>query len=424
MTEKINIPQGYKNSPLGIIPKEWEVKRLGDVAEVKGGYAFDSKKMSDTVQQYQIVKMGNLYGGTLDMSRCRSYWGTLNEIEKDYLLKEGDIIITLTGTIGKRDYGNSVQIKKEKNLLLNQRNAKIVSKTIDNSFLFFVVNSERFLHQFFYSSRGGTGSQTNVGIPDIEDIRIIVPSIKEQKDISNIVNLWDTAIEKQSELVEKLKLRKRALMQQLFTGKKRLPGFSGEWKKRTYSSILTEVKRSLKWDEDELYKLISVRRRSEGLFFRESLYGRDIATKNLRPAKTGDFLISKMQIVHGASGLVTDEFDDAKISGSYISLVSKDSNILDIRYYNLWSQMPIFYHQTFVSSFGVHIEKMTFDLDTFMSFGMPLPPIDEQHAIVSLIESINKEIKLANEKLTNYQSQKRGLMQQLLTGKKRITNLE
>ena len=330
MTEKTNIPQGYKNSPLGIIPQDWEVKRLGDVAEVKGGYAFDSKKMSDTPQQYQIVKMGNLYGGTLDLSRCRSYWGTLNEIEKDYLLKEGDIIITLTGTIGKRDYGNSVQIKKEKNLLLNQRNAKIVSKTIDNCFLFFVVNSERFLHQFFYSSRGGTGSQTNVGIPDIEDIRIIVPSIKEQEGISNIVNLWDTAIEKQSELVEKLKLRKRALMQQLFTGKKRLPEFSGEWKKRTYSSILTEVKRSLKWDENELYKLISVRRRSEGLFFRESLYGRDIATKNLRPAKTGDFLISKMQIVHGASGLVTDEFDDAKISGSYISLVSKDSNILDI----------------------------------------------------------------------------------------------
>ena len=424
MTEKTNIPQGYKNSPLGIIPQDWEVKRLGDVAEVKGGYAFDSKKMSDTPQQYQIVKMGNLYGGTLDLSRCRSYWGTLNEIEKDYLLKEGDIIITLTGTIGKRDYGNSVQIKKEKNLLLNQRNAKIVSKTIDNCFLFFVVNSERFLHQFFYSSRGGTGSQTNVGIPDIEDIRIIVPSIKEQEGISNIVNLWDTAIEKQSELVEKLKLRKRALMQQLFTGKKRLPEFSGEWKKRTYSSILTEVKRSLKWDENELYKLISVRRRSEGLFFRESLYGRDIATKNLRPVKTGDFLISKMQIVHGASGLVTDEFDDAKISGSYISLVSKDSNILDIRYYNFWSQMPIFYHQTFVSSFGVHIEKMTFDLDTFMSFGMPLPPIEEQHAIVSLIESVNKEIKLANEKLTNYQSQKRGLMQQLLTGKKRTINIE
>ena len=421
MTRKTNIPQGYKGSPLGIIPKEWEVKRLGDVAEVKGGYAFDSKKMSDEIQKYQIVKMGNLYGGILDLSRCRSYWESINKIEKDFLLKEGDIVITLTGTVGKRDYGNSVQIKKEKNLLLNQRNARIVSKAIDNNYLFFVVNSERFLHQFYYSSRGGTGSQTNVGTSDIEDIRIIVPPLEEQEKISNIINLWDTAIEKQSKLNEKLKLRKRALMQQLLTGKKRLPEFTEEWKKSTYSTILTEVKRSLKWDEDELYKLISVSRRSEGLFFRESLYGREIATKNLRPAKTGDFLISKMQIVHGASGLVTDDFDDAKISGSYISLVSKDPNILDIRYYNLWSQMPIFYHQTYVSSFGVHIEKMTFDLNTFMSYNMPLPSINEQYAIVSFMESINKEIELAKEKLVNLQSQKRGLMQQLLSGKKRIT---
>ena len=127
-----------------------------------------------------------------------------------------------------------------------------------------------------------------------------------------------------------------------------------------------------------------------------------------------------MQIVHGASGLVTEEFDNAKISGSYIALVSKDANTLDIKYFNLWSQMPIFYHQTFISSFGVHIEKMTFDLDTFMSFSMPLPPIKEQHSIVAIIESTNKEIELANEKLSNLQSQKRGLMQQLLTGKKRI----
>jgi len=416
-----HIPQGYKDSPLGIIPKEWEVKRLEDIAEITGGYAFDSNRMSDVPKEYQIVKMGNLYGGKLDLSRCKSFWENINNIEKDYLLKEGDIIITLTGTIGKTDYGNSALIRNEKKLLLNQRNAKIVSKSIDTQYLYYVINSERFLFQFYYSSRGGTGSQTNVGIPDLEGIRILVPSRKEQEGISEIGILWDTAIEKQSELIEKLTLRKRALMQQLLTGKKRLSGFSVEWKRYAYSNILEEVKRSLTWDENELYELISVRRRSEGLFFRESLYGREISTKNLRPAKTGDFLISKMQIVHGASGLVTEEFDNAKISGSYIALVSKDANILNIKYFNLWSQMPIFYHQTFISSFGVHIEKMTFDLDTFMSFSMPLPPINEQHAIVELVDSINKEIELANRKLSNLQSQKQGLMQQLLTGKKRVS---
>ena len=415
MNKDKHIPQGYKDSPLGIIPKEWEVKRLGDIADIGSG-GTPSKSHSE------------YWGGTIP-------WITTSLLNKPYI-DSAEVYITEEGL------NNSSAKMLDADVLLmamygqGQTRGKVaklqISASTNQACAYINVNMGLvdYVHQYLIAHYenirkvSNDGNQKNLSLGLISNIQILFPPVHEQRLILDILSLWDTAIEKQSELIEKLKLRKRALMQQLLTGKKRLSGFSGEWKKQTYSSILTEVKRSLKWDEDELYKLISVRRRSEGLFFRESLYGRDIATKNLRPAKTGDFLISKMQIVHGASGLVTDEFDDAKISGSYISLVSKDSNILDIRYYNLWSQMPIFYHQTFVSSFGVHIEKMTFDLDTFMSFGMPLPPIDEQHAIVSLIESINKEIKLANEKLTNYQSQKRGLMQQLLTGKKRITNLE
>lgn len=399
MTDKNkHIPQGYKDSPLGVIPKEWAVKRLGDVCDISVG---------------RDVQIDHFNEKETDKYRYPVYSNTVEE-KGLYGYYDYEEYCSGAVTVVGRGVGLGTSFAREKGfgavgrlVVLHPHNC------LNNHFLENYINNEV---KFFVESAAIpqlTGEQ-------IATYKILVPPLSQQEKMDNYINLWDTAIEKQSELIEKLKLRKRALMQKLLTGKKRLPGFSGEWKKRTYSTILTEVKRSLNWDENELYKLISVRRRSEGLFFRESLYGRDIATKNLRPAKTGDFLISKMQIVHGASGLVTDEFDDAKISGSYISLVSKDSNILDIRYYNLWSQMPIFNHQTFVSSFGVHIEKMTFDLDTFMSFSMPLPPIDEQQAIVSLIESINKEIKLANEKLINYQSQKRGLMQQLLTGKKRI----
>lgn len=417
MKEANNIPQGYKNSPLGIIPKEWEVKRLGDVCNYVD---YRGKSPNKSTKGIFLVTAKNIREGYIDYEVSQEFipQDEYEETMRRGKAQIGDVLITTEAPLG-----HVAQIDNP-NVALAQRVIKYRGKNdiLLNAYLKYFLMSEKFQTILIANATGSTA----LGIKGsrLHQLPVIIPSIKEQELIISVLHLWDTAIEKQSELIEKLKLRKRALMQQLLTGKKHLPEFSGEWRKRTYSSILTEVKRSLKWDEDELYKLISVRRRSEGLFFRESLYGRDIATKNLRPAKTGDFLISKMQIVHGASGLVTDEFNDAKISGSYISLVSKDSNILDIRYYNLWSQMPIFYHQTFVSSFGVHIEKMTFDLDTFMSFSMPLPPIEEQHAIVSLIESINKEIKLANEKLTNYQTQKRGLMQQLLTGKIRTTNFE
>ena len=264
------------------------------------------------------------------------------------------------------------------------------------------------------------GSQKNLNLQLIKNIEIVLPPLPEQQKIAEILSMWDVAIEKQTLLIEKLELRKRGLMQQLLTGKKRLKGFDGEWRKVCYSEIVKEINSKLKWNDEELYKLVSVRRRSGGLFERESLYGKEIQTKNLRPIITGDFLISKMQIVHGASGLVTEEFNDMKISGSYVILNSKNKNILDMCYFNLWSQMPHFYHQAFISSYGVHIEKMTFSLDTFLSFGMTLPPIKEQKAIIKVISVVDKEIHVAKEKLEQLNKQKKGLMQVLLTGKKRV----
>ncbi|MBR4621178.1 MAG: restriction endonuclease subunit S [Salinivirgaceae bacterium] len=385
-----HIPAGYKLSPLGPIPEDWEVKRLGEICtHFKSGITITSKEISDD-------GLYPVYGG----NGLRGYANTYTHNGNFILIgRQGALCGNINYVEGKNYISeHAIAVQTDENI--QWLKYKLVSWN---------------LNRFSESS-----AQPGLSVEKLVRYKLSVPTRSEQIKIADILSLWDTAIEKQTALIEKLTLRKRGLMQELLTGKKRLKGFSGEWKNCTYSYILSEVKRTLIWDEDELYKLISVRRRSEGLFFRESLYGREIATKNLRPAKTGDFLISKMQIVHGASGLVTEEFDDAKISGSYIALVSKDSDVLDIEYFNLWSQTPVFYHQTFVSSFGVHIEKMTFDFDTFMSFSMPLPPISEQHAIVSIIYSINKEIELANKKLARLQEEKKGLMQVLLTGRKRI----
>ena len=174
------------------------------------------------------------------------------------------------------------------------------------------------------------------------------------------------------------------------------------------------------WDDNEEYDLISVKRRSGGLFHRDRLLGKDIKTKNLRPAKCGDFLISKMQIVHGASGLVTEEFDEMKISGSYIALVAINGDMVDMKFINWYSKTPYFYHQTYVSSYGVHIEKMTFDLESFMSMNIMLPPFPEQKAIVAVLTTADDEIATHRKKLDALRLQKRGLMQQLLTGKTRV----
>ncbi len=416
MTTTNNIPHSYKESALGIIPSDWEVKRLGEVCNGKGIYGINAPavKYEDRLPTYLRITDINEFGY---FSR-ENLASVEDESSHEYMLKDGDIVFARTGaTVGKTYLYNPndgalvyagflIKFSPKKEIVLPY---------------FIKANTETSRYWAWVRVVSQRSGQPGINAVEYGTFRFPLPPLSEQKKIAEVLGVWDMAIEKQTRLIEQLEWRKKGLMQQLLTGKKRLPGFSEKWKFHEYGKLLKEMKRKMTWNDDELYDLISVKRRSAGLFKRESLYGRDIKTKNLRPACNGDFLISKMQIVHGASGLTTDEFDGMKISGSYIALIARDSKELDIQYFTYWSQMPFFYHQCYISSYGVHIEKMTFDIDIFMSLGMNIPSLAEQKEIVKILDITNRYIEDNRQKLEQLRTQKRGLMQQLLTGKKRVT---
>ncbi len=288
---------------------------------------------------------------------------------------------------------------------------------MDSKYLFYLVQTHRFI-QVTNVTSGSKMPRADWSF--VSNFPFAIPTIPEQQKIAEILSTWDQAISTTQKLIDELKLRNKGLAQQLLTGKKRLKGFESKWKKYHYSDILKKVKRPVKWDDKELYNLISVRRRSGGIFYRDALYGHQIKVKNLNTAKTGDFLFSKMQIVHGASALVTPEFDGAKISGSYISVRAKDESILSMEFLNWYSKLPKFYHQTFISSYGVHIEKMTFDFELFLTETIHLPSLKEQQAIVSVLNEADKELQLHQKQIDTLKEQKKGLMQKLLTGEIRV----
>ena len=162
--------------------------RLGDICTITGGYAFDSHKMTQK-GDYQIIKMGNLYNGIFDLSRNSSFINAPTKKELEYLIQENDILITLTGTTNKKDYGYTVQMEQPKNLLLNQRCALIRASKVNEKYLFYLLNSNDFLKQFYASSTGGTGNQTNVSINDMLDFKVYISNENDQSKISNILML-------------------------------------------------------------------------------------------------------------------------------------------------------------------------------------------------------------------------------------------
>ena len=174
--------------------------KLGNICSITGGYAFDSRKMKSK-GEYQIIKMGNLYNGVLDLTRNPSFIDNPTKKELEYLIHKNDILITLTGTVNKKDYGYTVQLNNPNNLLLNQRCALIKPLNINEKYLFYLLNSNNFFKQFYASSTGGTGNQTNVSINDMLNFNMYIANEKNQIIISEFLNKIDQRIETQIKII-------------------------------------------------------------------------------------------------------------------------------------------------------------------------------------------------------------------------------
>lgn len=405
------------------VPEGWKLESLGSLSEIQQGLSKGKKYKNTTTVFHPYLRVANVKDGYFDLSEIKEIEIPASELER-YSILENDILITEGGDPDKLGRGSiwmgEVQRPVFQNHLFRIRSTK---SKLEPWFLFNYLQSHKAKTYFLNSAKQTTGI-ASINSSQVKETPILLPPLPEQRAIAQVLGKMDEAIQTTERLIAQKELRKKWLMQHLLTGKMRLKGFSGEWKEYTFDELLKVVKRPVEWDDNELYKLISVRRRSGGIFFREALFGHQIKVKDLRDAKVGDFLFSKMQIVHGASALVTKEFEGSKISGSYIATVTKDYNLLNIEFFDWYSKLPFFYHQTLISSYGVHIEKMTFDFETFLQLEMKLPSIEEQTAIARVLQTADQEISLLKAKADKLREQKKGMMQVLLIGKVRLKNLE
>jgi len=409
----------------GEIPEDWEVKRLKDVAEAKGGYAFDSKKFKDT-GMYQVVKMSNLYDNTLDLDRSSSYLdeADLSLLEKESTLEKDDIIMTLTGTTGKRDYGYSYQITKETRLLLNQRIAKISLKNSDSKYLFYAIKTNQFLDQFFYTAKGGTGNQANVGISDLLSLKILIPPLPEQRAIAQVLSTWDTAISKTQALIAQKELRKKWLMQNLLTGKKRLPAFAKAsagkegveeaWEERHLGEMFAER------NETKFFDLPLLSVGASGIYPQSDSIKKDTSNEDKSKYKRiypGDIGYNTMRMWQGRSALSDLE---GIVSPAYTIVTPREK--ADSIFFSYLFKTPKLMNLFWRNSQGLVDDTLNCKFKDFEIIKVKLPNTkEEQTAIAQVLQAADKEIQLLKTKTERLREQKKGLMQVLLTGKKRLT---
>ena len=216
-------PQKQKQTEIGPVPESWEVVDLGDVINLFAGYAFKSKE-GVPESNTQLLRMGNLYQNTLDLSRKPIFYpDSFAEDHRRFVLKEGDMVMSLTGTSGKEDYGFTVQIPRtEKTLLLNQRVTRIdiTDDRLHKDFAHHFLLSRKFL-DFLYPTAKGM-KQANLSTNAMKKLKVVLPDPGEQKEIATCFKSLDQKVVVAGNKVAALQDLFRTLLHELMTAKTRV----------------------------------------------------------------------------------------------------------------------------------------------------------------------------------------------------------
>lgn len=395
------------------LPEGWKIATLEDIARVTSGGTPSRKKSSYWNGCIPWVTTGEILFNTITQTNeYITELGMLNSSAK--IFPEGTLLIAMYGQGKTRGSVARLGISAA----TNQACAVILLSDSQDSYFHFYNFQNKYNN---IRNISNTSSQKNLSLELIKKQKIIFPPIFEQKKIAHILLTWDDAIHHTQNFLENSKTQKKALMQQLLTGRRRLPGFSNPWSAAPLNTLFREIKRPVIWDDNKEYKLLSVKRRAGGVFFRENIFGKEIKTKKLNSVCSDELLISKMQVVHGSIGIVQKYFDGCFVSDSYIILAPKNKNKLLMKFIGYYFQQPHIWHLAYLNSHGVHIEKMTFNFDSFLKETIEIPSdIAEQKAIADVLTAADAVIQQYEAKLANLQAQKKALMQQLLTGKIRV----
>lgn len=382
------VKQGYKQTEIGIIPEDWACVKIEDIARILMCKRIFADQTSD-FGEIPFYKIGT-FGKEADAYISRSLY---NEFKRRFSFpKKGDVLISAAGTLGR------TVVYDGKDAYFQDSN--IVWLDVDES----RVSNQYLKHYYdvikWVSSEGSTIARLYNGI--IYNTYIPLPSIEEQQKISEALSDVDSMISSLEKLIAKKKAIKQGAMKELLTGKKRLSGFTGEWK-------------YLKIKETGLEVL-----KGQTITQKDVSFGRiPVVAGGKTPAyycdKSNRTGVNITISASGASaGFVNIYRED--IFASDCSTISEGEKYNIDFVYNvlLNAQETIYASQTGGAQPHIHPNDI-YELKVHYTFD-----VEEQNAIASILSDMDNEIEALEHKLAKTRQLKQGMMQQLLTGKIRL----
>jgi len=426
-----DIPEGYRQTEVGVIPEEWEVKTLGEIFK----FLSTGNNSRSDLSEYGEIK--NIHYGDI-----HTKWKYFLDCSKDIipsinkdkvknlpLLEDGDLVMA----DASEDYeglGVSVEIKNIKNekvvaglhtLLLRGDKTKVA-----DGFKGYIQSIKVVRNSL---NRIATGiSVYGISKNNLKSIQIPLPPLPEQQAIASALSDVDALITALEQLITKKRNIKQGAMQQLLTGKKRLPGFGGEWEVKTLENVCAKnglvrgpfggtlkkeffVRNGFKVYEQKnaIYRNVDL-----GNYFIDNNKFNELKRFEV---KNGDFIVS----CSGTIGKIYQipEGAECGIINQALLKIKTDNNIIHDRFFFYYFDWEKFQEKIIDNTQGGAMQNLV-GMNIFRNTQILLPPLPEQQAIAQILSDMDTEIEAMEQKRDKYRALKQGMMQELLTGKTRL----
>ncbi len=296
------------------------------------------------------------------------------------------------------------------------------SKEVSKDYLFYFLNQKSLFNLIDRLSRRTSG-QTGVDLDALREFEFPLPPLEEQQAICDVLKTWDKAIKTIEKLISAKVELKKGLRQQLLTGKKRFQEFAGqEWKEIPLGKVFREVKDTN--DGDSQHSIMTISSRL-GLISQEDKFDRVIAGDSLKKytqLKRGDFAYNKGNSKSYQMGCIYQLEDRERALVPFVYICFRPTDAVCPEFYKHWFLAHGLDRQLkkIITSGARGDGLLNVNTDDFFKLKVPFPSKEEQAAIAQVFQALDKEIVLLQENRAALKEQKRGLMQQLLPGKKRV----
>lgn len=382
------------------IPHNWDISKFGDLAKITCGIAATPEYVDATVG-VPFLSARNVQNGRLDLKYFQYIPIELHKkLTKNTKPQKGDILLTRVGAgIGDAAV---VNIDFDFSIYVSLTLIKC-GKKLDSEFVTLLLRTSYYRYLATRDQFAGGGVQ-NLNVQMVKEYPIIVPPLAEQQKIAQILSTWDKAIAVTEQLLANSQQQKKALMQQLLTGKKRLLDengvrFEGEWEEVLLGDIAKITTGSSNRQDSNL--------NGEYTFFDRS---EDIRTSNI-------YLFDCEAVIVPGEGqdfvpkYFVGKFDLHQRTYAIMDFISHDGKFL---FY------AIHYFRSYFLSQAVGSTVKSLRLPMFQKMKISLPELAEQQKIAKVLSTADQEIEALQRKLDGLQQEKKALMQQLLTGKRRV----